>query len=344
MGVQAKILSFDEAKKTDSKKRPSHAAQNTVTRKPVKRNSSKLGSSSPKKTSVSLGDGKKKQFEKQTVSHPSRRQVSPRPSVQQNTQRKPSVKRGSVARETAKNKKSTSSTSSTAKATKRTAGQKSIDNRHSKVQDNKKEPTKSSAKISKFSEAKRSHNKNKADKEFTKRFGDTSSSASEGSPRAAVYKGQMGRQHKKASKMQNSASAGFFARFSMRGGFRSSPVFVTIIMLVIGIAISGAFLYSPAKQYYLTVREHDQMVAEYEAIQERNNKIQSQVDSLSTPEGVEDRVRSEYGWVKNGENAVQVKGLDIEEEGSSFTEGIPAGSVEAPETWYSSILDTLFGV
>ena len=48
------------------------------------------------------------------------------------------------------------------------------------------------------------------------------------------------------------------------------------------------------------------------------------------------------GWVSKGENAVTVYGLDLDDD-STFTASIVPGSIPAPETWYSKLLDPIFG-
>ena len=48
--------------------------------------------------------------------------------------------------------------------------------------------------------------------------------------------------------------------------------------------------------------------------------------------------------MKEGEETANVRGLDLEDDESTFRANITPGSVEAPETWYSPFLDTLFGV
>ena len=63
---------------------------------------------------------------------------------------------------------------------------------------------------------------------------------------------------------------------------------------------------------------------------------------LSTDEGKEDAVRDQYGWVRGDENAVNVAGLDDSGDASST---VSSSSIDAsaPATWYSGILDPLFG-
>ncbi len=133
-------------------------------------------------------------------------------------------------------------------------------------------------------------------------------------------------------------------RFSGIGLNVRSPRFVVGIAVAACLVFSCMFLYPTARQYYVTVRQHDQLQAEYAALQQRNEVIKSEVDSLSTDAGIEDRARKEFGWVKEGENAVTVYGIDTPGDESAYNKAITPGSVEAPETWYSPILDVVFGV
>lgn len=204
-------------------------------------------------------------------------------------------------------------------------------------------------KVSKFSEIRKNVAKNKAEKQFSRQFASDPSEASQSGPRAAVYKTEMGRQHKKSSKMQSGADTGitgFFSRFSFVGfDIRRSPKLIGTTMVVVCLALSCVFLYPTAQQFYTTQRDYDQVQAEYAALESRNNDIQAQVDLLSSEMGIEDRAREEFGWVKEGENAVTVHGLESDpQETTTYKKSIPAGSVEAPSSWYTSVLDAVFGV
>ena len=208
------------------------------------------------------------------------------------------------------------------------------------------EPEPEPARLSRLQKLKRERAKNKVDRTFSKQYGDQTSSAASSGPRAAVYKGEMGATHRKAARMQNT-DAGMDAsakRFGFGRGFASSPRFMVGVALAACLVLTGIFLYPSAQQYYVTMRECDRLQAEYEAIENRNANIQSEVDALATDAGVEDRAREEFGWVKTGEHAVNVRGLDVGEDESTFRANIVPGSVKAPETWYSKWLDPLFGV
>ena len=204
---------------------------------------------------------------------------------------------------------------------------------------------------SRYESFKKSRAKNKAERAFTKQFGDArqGSDAAPSGPRAAVYKGEMGAKHRQAARMQNESSA----RASSKRGFsfgslaalKSSPKFIAVAAVTACLALSCVFLYPAAQQYYHAVREHDRLEAEYAALEDRNAALQTEVSSLQTASGVERRAHEQFGWVKEGEQTASVRGLDLERDtASTFRANITSDSIEAPETWYSPFLDALFGV
>ena len=203
----------------------------------------------------------------------------------------------------------------------------------------------------KVSAAKRSRAKEKADRRFDKQYGGAQAASSDepAGPRAAVYKGEMGSQHRKSMRMQDAPGngpAGRSSKSARRGGLRLSKGVAASLVVTVCLVFSCAFLYTPAQQYYQELRERDRLQAEYDAVQQRNDAIQSEVDFLSTDAGIEDRAHEEFGWVKEDETSGSVTGLDADDgdDASGFTANIVPGSVKAPDTWYSGILDPLFGV
>ena len=148
--------------------------------------------------------------------------------------------------------------------------------------------------------------------------------------------------------MQNEESSSASRR--TRGGDAQKPAarlvrkpwFIVTAVTAFCLVFTVSFLYPSAAQLYHSVRERDQLQAEYAAIEQRNDSIQATVDALSTDAGVEDRAHQEFGWVSKGENAVTVYGLDLDDD-STFTASIVPGSIPAPETWYSKLLDPIFG-
>lgn len=205
-----------------------------------------------------------------------------------------------------------------------------------------------------------------------------SGSGSEGGPRAALYKGKMGSSQKKSSKMQSKskakspkpakakgakpegagkvrgAAAAAVGKVAAVGSKAASaqvpdkaasalkrfqkPLIALGALLLIVVA-----LYGPAQQYYVQMRETDRLEAEYAAVAQRNDSLQSEIDSLKTDDGVEDRAHEELGYVMSGEETATVKGIEIEDDSEGFSSNVVAGSVPAPETWYSPVLDVLFG-
>lgn len=189
--------------------------------------------------------------------------------------------------------------------------------------------------------------KKRADREFDKHFKeDTSSQSSEEGPRAALYKGQMGRTQKRSSGMQRDASAQSARAQKVRGDegrYQSRRTTVRIVGIVAAcLVLSLAFLYPTAKDYYTAVRDQARAQAEYDIVEQQTSVLQSNVDHLSTNEGIEDRAREQYGWVNEGENAVVVTGLDNTSNDSQVTSVTSHNNVAAPETWYSGILDVVF--
>ena len=201
---------------------------------------------------------------------------------------------------------------------------------------------------SRFAERRRERSKAKADRAFDRQFGGSAAAApSEGAPRAALYKGEMGSTQRRASRMNRSDDAS--ASLKRKNGFSiaslsSSPKFVASLAVIGCLVLTCLFLYPSAQQYYQASRERDRLAAEYTVIEQRNEALADSVSALQTDAGVEDRAREQLGWVKEGEQSANVYGIDVVDEESQFRANVVPGSVEAPATWYSPILDPLFGV
>ena len=190
----------------------------------------------------------------------------------------------------------------------------------------------------------------KAGRAFEKQFGGQAPE-SDDSPRAAVYKGRMGASQRRAQRMQADEAAPSRnrrrARFSKDAlmGAMGSRTFMIGAAVAACLVMSTVFLYPTAQRYYCSVRDHDKLVIEYDALVDRNQELQSDVDSLQTDAGVEQRAHEQLGWVKKGEESANVRGLNLEEtqQGSTITPNISSDSVQAPDTWYSPLLDLVFG-
>ena len=161
----------------------------------------------------------------------------------------------------------------------------------------------------------------------------------------------MGASQRRAQRMQTDEAAPSRnrrrARFSKDTlmGAMGSRTFMIGAAVAACLVMSTVFLYPTAQRYYCSVRDHDKLVIEYDALVDRNQELQSDVDSLQTDAGVEQRAHEQLGWVKKGEESANVRGLNLEEtqQGSTITPNISSDSVQAPDTWYSPLLDLVFG-
>lgn len=126
-----------------------------------------------------------------------------------------------------------------------------------------------------------------------------------------------------------------------KGRLTPSKLVLTLLVLA---AVGAGILYPAARTYYITVRNNDRLDAELTAIQQRNDTIQSQIDTLSTDEGVADEARTELGWVVNGENSVTVTGIGNTTSSTTLPATVDTSTISAPTTWYSRILDRVFFV
>ena len=257
----------------------------------------------------------------------------------------------------------------------------------------------------KLASLKRKRTKEKASKAFAAQFGNAQNATNAG-PRAAVYKGEMGRVQRHAQRLQSNATAAHYGKHAathlpassysagVAAGFAGTAghfagaasynsnktehassaserttsaagnalsavggVFARIAQTLFGtsrrvaalsvaacLVIACTFMYPAAKQYYQEMRYLDQVQAEYDAVVERNTELASTRDYLQSNAGVEEMAHDKYGWVNEGENSVLVYGLPEDDTIADTNLSIKRGSVEAPETWYSVILDPLFGV
>ncbi len=152
----------------------------------------------------------------------------------------------------------------------------------------------------------------------------------------------MGASHKRSSRMQAKESSSRAASFASKKQRSLPTALYAVIAVVACLAFACVLVYPAARDYYVSVRTTAQQQAEYDALIARSDAIQSEVDRLSTPEGIEDQATKELGWVKKGENAVYVNGLDASHSEAVYAD-VVAGSVPAPDTWYSGILDPIFG-
>ena len=195
----------------------------------------------------------------------------------------------------------------------------------------------------------------KADREFDRTIGARERARAraeeqEQGSRAAVYDMRMGASQRKSvrtmAEEDKKRNGGFSLPFALPFNGSLSAWATRTIVAFVAVAFAVVMLYPSCQNYYNETRQLQQLQAEYDALQEYNAQMQSQVDYLNTDAGIEDYARSELGWIRPGEHVVSVEGVTPSTDNtrsSSRVYAIPAGSVAAPDTWYSGILDVIFG-
>ena len=106
---------------------------------------------------------------------------------------------------------------------------------------------------------------------------------------------------------------------------------------------AGVILYPAAREYYVSVRDLDKANVQLAQLEERNAQLQNNIDALSTDDGIENYVRAQYGWVKDGEEAVSVIGL-ANNSGTPTLSTASGASSQAKESPLTSFLDAVFFV
>lgn len=191
----------------------------------------------------------------------------------------------------------------------------------------------------------------KADRQFDRTVGakERSQTTQEQGSRAAVYNMSMGSTHRRSARMAEENAGrkapSFQFPFSLPFAGNLSAHATTILVGAFALVLGVALLYPSVANYYNETRQLQQLEAEYAALQEYNTQKQAEVNYLNTDEGVEDYARSELGWVASDEKVVQVEGVQptTTSESSSTERLVQEGSVKAPDTWYSGVLDVIFG-
>lgn len=203
---------------------------------------------------------------------------------------------------------------------------------------------------------KRRREKARAERLFEKQFGASGAVSDDAGPRAAVYKTEMGRKQRQANRMQSSGTAPSLgsAASGIAGGIsaaaekvRSTPKLLVALVTVACVLLVCLFLYQPAQQYYQSVRENARLEAEYAAVLDRNASLSETNAALQSDAGIETELRDRYNYVKSGEQTANVSGLADSDASASVTANvagnISTGSVSTPTTWYSPVLDVVFG-
>lgn len=125
-----------------------------------------------------------------------------------------------------------------------------------------------------------------------------------------------------------------------------SKAFYRGLVAALAIVAALAFIYPSARDYYVALRNNAKSEAEYAALQEYYDQLKDEVETLNSDQGVEDAARDEFGMIMPGDVSLNVKDLESEADFDKDPTDIgitPAGSVEAPEEWYTPFCDFIFG-
>ena len=125
---------------------------------------------------------------------------------------------------------------------------------------------------------------------------------------------------------------------------RLSPKSFALISLAVVVACLALMVYPAAREYYISTRSLASANAELAQVDERNAKVQEMIDGLSSDAGVEDYVRAQYGWVKDGESSGTVIGVESSATDRSLPTDVPEGRVAAEDSLANEILDAIFFV
>ncbi|MBQ9041705.1 MAG: septum formation initiator family protein [Eggerthellaceae bacterium] len=196
----------------------------------------------------------------------------------------------------------------------------------------------------------------RADRLFARQYASEASGSApdEGAPRAALYKGKMGSSQRRSVRMQSSSDASpVSAKINPAGWFSGLNLSARSLKLgtaVVCFLLAIVFLYTPAQQFYQAQRENSRLTAEYSVLEQRNEAIDAQNDTLASDAGMEDAVRQKYGYIRQGDQVAIVSGLSDNVVGTAraadndFIEAnVLSSTVKAPEEWYTPILDAFFG-
>ena len=119
---------------------------------------------------------------------------------------------------------------------------------------------------------------------------------------------------------------------------------VALLAPILCLGLTAAILYPVAKDYFEVHYAVAQLEAEYDAVSQRNDTIEKQIQWLQTDEGVEYRAREAYGWVKEGESVLNVTNADSTSTSTVLPTAIPTGSVQAESTWVDNLVKKVFGL
>ena len=146
-----------------------------------------------------------------------------------------------------------------------------------------------------------------------------------------THRTEPGQKAERAKKRQLSVSSLAELKDNALDFTRNHTKLVVFLGVVIFLLVG---LYPPIRGYYHAVREHDELLVNQQKLEEDKKRLESEVNSLQTKEGIEEKAR-EQGYVSEGEESARVVGLDKKKDDTT------AQHPEYP--WYIKVGDFVFG-
>ncbi len=169
----------------------------------------------------------------------------------------------------------------------------------------------------------------------------------EQSSRPALYQMQMGKTQKRSTRMQREHATSAHSQRSSRKEARHPWWQRRICIALCAVVFCGFMLYQPIANLYNETRSLQQLEAEYDALQANNVQVRANLDHLATDEGLEEYAHNELGWIRADEHTARVADVAQPDQSAQQVKRvvttIPEGSIETPDTWYSPVLDVVFG-
>lgn len=129
---------------------------------------------------------------------------------------------------------------------------------------------------------------------------------------------------------------------------KSSAKWIVVCVVIFCIIFSIVFLYQPAKNFYLSIREQDRLQAQLNIIKQTNANLTNDIETLQSDEGIRQKATESLGLVQQGESIGYVNGLNDESananSASSTSSKLAYKNIKPPKTWYSPFCNFIFNI
>lgn len=105
---------------------------------------------------------------------------------------------------------------------------------------------------------------------------------------------------------------------------------VVVVLLGVVFVMAAHSVWQTYTRLHEVSTQHAQSLAELQALQDRQQELQRDINDLNTPEGMERQMREKFGVVKNGEQEVVIV--------NPPTNGTTTTSKPSSGGWWSSVL------